>query len=113
MGGLGNVGDNVFEAPGGTYRGMSMRAFDPARHACGAAGGWTVARRGHRAAVSGSFDKGIGTLIGDDVIGGEKVQVRSQWSACHAALGTLGTGHFERWPNWEPNWIAELERASG
>jgi hypothetical protein len=113
MGGLGNVGDNVFHAPGGTYRGMSMRAFD-------ADGGvwrswWLDGRTPSDIgpAVAGRFDKGTGTLIGEDMQNGEKVQVRSRWSHI-----TRNTARWEQAVSrdgkaWEANWVADLERAPG
>jgi hypothetical protein len=39
MGGYGNVDDNVLEYPGGAYRAVTLRSFDPSsRH--GRSGGW-------------------------------------------------------------------------
>jgi hypothetical protein len=112
MGGLGNVGDNVFHAPGGTYRGMSMRAYDPVD---GVWRSWWLDGRTPRdigPAVAGRFDKGAGTLIGADVMNGEKVQVRSRWSHI-----TRNTARWEQavsrdGTRWEANWVADLERAT-
>lgn len=112
MGGLGNVGDNVFEAPGGTYRGMSMRVFDPKQQMWRS---WWLDGRTPQdigPAVAGRFDRGTGTLIGEDRVNGEKVQVRSQWSRI-----TPKSAHWEQalsrdGRRWETNWVAELERAS-
>jgi hypothetical protein len=113
MAGLGNVGDNVFEAPGGTYRGMSMRSYDAQARVWRS---WWLDGRSPGEigpAVAGKFDKGTGTLIGDDVIKGEKVQVRSQWSKI-----TKTSAHWEQaisrdGKRWETNWIADLERVPG
>lgn len=112
MGGLGNVGDNVFEAPGGTYRGMSMRVFDPESRLWRS--WWLDGRKPSdiAPAVAGSFDKGTGTLIGDDVIAGEKVKVRSQWSHITPRSARWEQATSKDGRTWEPNWIAELERAS-
>jgi hypothetical protein len=111
MAGLGNVGDNVFEAPGGTYRGVSMRAFDSTAKVWRS--WWLDGRRPSDIgpAVAGKFDKGTGTLIGEDMINGAKVQVRSQWSKI-----TPKSAHWEQATSrdgrrWETNWIADLERA--
>ena len=97
MGGLGNVGDNVFDAPAvGTYRGMSVRAFDTKPSACGAAGGSTAADPATIASsVAGTFENGVGTLTGDDEIDGRKVQVRSRWSDITAKSAALGTGDVD------------------
>jgi hypothetical protein len=111
MAGLGNVGDNVFEAPGGTYRGVSLRAYDTQAKVWRS---WWLDGRTPSVigpAVAGRFDRGTGTLIGDDVVNGEKVQVRSQWSKI-----TRSTAHWEQalsrdGQRWETNWVADLERA--
>jgi hypothetical protein len=113
MGGLGNVGDNVFEAPGGTYRGMSMRAFDPDARVWRS---WWLDGRSPRdiaPALAGKFDQGTGTLTGDDVIAGEKVQVRSRWSHVTRASVRWEQAISKNGKAWEPNWIAELERTGG
>lgn len=110
MAGLGNVGDNVFETPGGTYRGMSMRAYDPEKRVWRS---WWLDGRSPReisTAVSGTFEKGTGTLIGEDVIDGQKTLVRSQWSKI-----TQKSTHWEQATSrdgqrWETNWVADLER---
>jgi hypothetical protein len=110
MAGLGNVGDNLFEAPGGTYRGVSLRAYDTQAKLWRS--WWLDGRRPSEIgpAVAGRFDQGTGTLIGDDVIAGEKVQVRSQWSKI-----TKTSAHWEQalsrdGQRWETNWVADLER---
>ena len=103
MGGLGNVGDNVFHAPGGTYRGMSLRAFDATAKVWRSwwVDGRTPADIG--APVSGTFANGVGTLIGDGA--------RSTWSRVDSAS--------PRWEQaiakngaWETNWIADFTRVS-
>jgi hypothetical protein len=112
MGGLGNVGDNLFEAPGGSYRGMSMRAYDAETRAWRS---WWLDGRSPReisTAVTGTFAKGKGTLIGEDVIDGQKMLVRSQWSKI-----TRQSTHWEQATSrdgqrWGTNWVADLERVS-
>lgn len=112
MGGLGNIGDNVFDAPGGAYRGMSVRAFD--RTAKQWSSWWldgrtpTVISSGLR----GAFSDGVGTFVGDDSHEGRPIKVRSQW--------TNLAGQAPRWEQaasadggrtWETNWIADFTRA--
>jgi hypothetical protein len=101
MGGLGNVGDNVFHSPDGTYRGMSLRAYDPNERVWRSwwVDGRTPADIG--AALTGRFENGMGTLTVDGA--------RSQWSR-------IDTG-APRWEQaisrngaWETNWIADFER---
>jgi len=111
MGGLGNVGDNVFQAPSGTYRGVSVRALDATTKQWRS--WWLDGRKPHTIAssVAGTFKDGIGTLLGDDEIDGRKVRVRSQWSRT-----TGKTPHWEQATSiegikWDTNWTADFERA--
>ncbi|MBC8024914.1 MAG: hypothetical protein H7Y89_02895 [Steroidobacteraceae bacterium] len=111
MGGLGNVGDNVFDVATGAYRGVSMRAFDTEQRVWRS---WWLDGRTPAtisSSVSGRFEKGIGTLIGEDSIDGRKVQVRSRWSNI-----TVKTARWEQATStdgkrWETNWSADLERS--
>jgi hypothetical protein len=103
MGGLGNVGDNVFHAPGGTYRGMSLRAYDVSAKLWRS---WWVDGRTPTdigAPLSGAFENGIGTLTVDGA--------RSLWSRTDT-----GTPRWEQAVSkngaWETNWIADFERVT-
>lgn len=110
LGGYGNVGDNVFEAAGGTYRGLSVRAFDRDKKQW--LSWWLDGRNPSFAPpVRGSFKDGIGTFIGDDVYNGKPIKVRSQWSRI--------TPTSTRWEQassqdggatWETNWVSDMER---
>ena len=111
MGGLGNVGDNVFHAPSGKYRGVSMRAYDPATKLWRS---WWLDGRMPQdisPSVSGGFANGVGTLTGEDLVNGEKVQVRSRWSGITGTTAQWEQAISRDGKRWEPNWIAELERA--
>jgi hypothetical protein len=111
LGGLGNVGDNVFEAPAGSYRGVSVRAFDITTRQWQS--WWLDGRTPARIApsVRGGFTNGIGTLIGDDEREGRPVKVRSRWSEI-----TPDSAHWEQalstdgGERWEPNWVADFKR---
>ena len=112
MGGLGNVGDNVFHAPSGTYRGVSVRAFDGAARQWRS--WWLDGRQPTNIAssVAGTFAGGVGTLLGDDELDGRKVRVRSQWSRI-----ATRTPHWEQATSpdgkaWETNWSADFTRES-
>jgi hypothetical protein len=110
MGGLGNVGDNLFEAPGGSYRGLSMRSFDPNTKMWRS---WWLDGRTPSViapALAGKFDQGTGTLIGDDVIGGRKVKVRSVWSRITPRSAQWEQAISDDGKRWQANWIAELDR---
>jgi hypothetical protein len=112
LGGLGNVGDNVFEAPAGTYRGVSVRAFDSATRQWQS--WWLDGRTPSRisSSVRGEFANGIGTLTGDDDLDGKPVKVRSRWSDT-----ATPSPHWEQASSkdggktWETNWVADFSRA--
>ena len=111
LGGFGNVGDNVFDVPAGAYRGMSVRTYDETARAWRT--WWLDGRTPAKLSpsVSGRFENGVGTLIGDDLQDGKPVKVRSQWSAMTAA-----SAHWEQamsadgGTTWETNWVADLKR---
>ena len=63
--------------------------------------------------VTGKFDKGTGSLIGEDVIDGEKVQVRSLWSNVTAKSARWEQATSRDGRTWAANWVADLERAPG
>jgi hypothetical protein len=101
MGGLGNVGDNVFHAPGGTYRGMSLRAFDPGAKQWRSwwVDGRTPADIG--APLSGVFANGVGTLAGDGA--------RSTWSRTNTSAPRWEQA-ISKDGKWNTNWVADFER---
>jgi hypothetical protein len=113
LGGFGNVGDNVFNAAAGTYRGMSVRTYDESARLWRT--WWLDGRDATNitASVAGRFEHGVGTLTGDDVHDGKPVQVRSRWSDITATSvrweqAMSGDGGA----TWETNWIAELKRSA-
>jgi hypothetical protein len=111
LGGLGNIGDNVFEAPDGTYRGLSVRAFDTESRQWQS--WWLDGRKPSLIApsVRGTFANGIGTLTGEDELDGRKVLTQSRWSDT-----TATSAHWEQSSSmdggatWKANWIADLSR---
>jgi hypothetical protein len=114
MNGWANVDDNVFKIPGGDYRGVGLRAYDPK------AGQWAIWWLDGRnpfgeldPPVKGCFKNGVGTFYADDTLRGKKVRVRFVWSHI--------TPTSARWeqafsPNggktWETNWTMEFRRVS-
>ena len=69
MGGYANVDDDLFEVPGGTYRGVAPRSFDAK------SGQWSIWWMDSRTPlatldppVRGSFYNGVGTFYGDDTL---------------------------------------------
>lgn len=113
MGGLGNVGDNVFHSRDGAYRGMSVRAFDPEARLWRS---WWLDGRHPRdiaPALSGTVADGRITLTGEEIRHGVKRHLRSQWSRIDTdhphweqAISTDGR-------RWRTNWSADFERSSG
>ncbi len=111
LGGQGNVDDNVLELPGGTYRGVGVRAFNPETRQ------WSIWWIDSRLAtidppVRGGFKDGVGTFLGDDVHKGRPVTVRFRWSEL--------TGDAAKWDQafstdggktWETNWLMQFTRA--
>ena len=111
MGGYGNVDDNVIELPGGHYRAVGLRAFDPKTKQW--AIWWLDGRDPHRLdpPVVGGFSGGIGTFYGDDVFKDRPIRVRFLWSAI-----TATSCHWEQafspdgGKTWETNWIMDIKR---
>ena len=69
MGGSVNVDDNVFKVPGGEYRGVSVRAYDPT------SGQWAIWWLDGRnpfseldPPVKGHFENGVGTFYADETL---------------------------------------------
>ena len=78
--GGGNIDDNFLELPGGAYRAISLRTYDPATDRWSI--WWLDGRSPGRLdpPVVGGFDDGIGTFIAEDVFDGRPILVRFLWS---------------------------------
>ena len=115
MGGLGNVSDNLFNVPGGAYRGVSLRAYDSKT------GQWAVWWLDGRdplgeldPPMKGCFDSsgGNGVFYGEETFKGKPVRVRVTWS--HV---TANSAHWEQafsadgGKTWEVNWVSDFRRA--
>jgi len=112
LGGLGTVDDNLLELPGGTYRAVGMRAFDPKT------GHWAIWWLDGRnpttidPPVYGGFKDGVGTFTGDDTLDGKPIKVRFQWTEMKA-----NSAHWEQafspdgGATWEVNWRMQFTRA--
>jgi len=112
MDGYANEDDNIFNVPGGAYRGVSLRAYDPKT------GQWAIWWLDGRnpfgdldPPVKGSFKDGIGTFYADDTLRGKPIRVRFLWSHI--------TPTSARWEQafsadggktWEINWTTQFER---
>jgi hypothetical protein len=112
MDGRVNVDDDVFNVPGGAWRGVALRAYDPksARWSI-----WWVDSRNPSAnldpPMKGQFENSIGTFYADDTLRGKPIKVRFIWS--HK---TPSTARWEQayspdgGKTWETNWTQELRR---
>ncbi|WP_423603011.1 hypothetical protein [Sphingomonas sp. MS122] len=111
LGGNGNVGDNLMQAPSGTFRGVGFRAWDPATREW--LSWWLDGRDPSRIGqpLRGRFVDGIGTYLSDDVHEGRPVKTRVTWSRI--------TGKTARWEqafsadggqSWEVNWTSDFTR---
>lgn len=92
MGGYANVDDDVFDVPGGAYRGVAPRSFDPKT------GLWSIWWMDSRyptapmdPPVKGSFHNGVGTFYADDTENGRPIRIRFIWSKI-----TRTTCHWEQ-----------------
>lgn len=113
MDGLGTIDDNSLELPGGSYRALGIRAFDPitAKWAIW----WLDGRNPTKIEppVMGSFDGDAATFIGRDTYNGRAVTVRFRWLDIHGPRP-----HWEQafsadeGTRWEVNWRNYFTRTS-
>lgn len=112
LGGLGNIDDNWIDLPGGAYRAISVRSFDPqlAQWAIW----WLDGRAPHQldVPVVGGFTGGDGAFFADDMFDGRPIRVRFLW--------TLTDTPSPQWEQafsadagatWETNWVMRFDRA--
>lgn len=112
LGGTGNIEDNLLHLPGGDYRAVALRSYDPVT------GTWAIWWLDGRAPhsldtpVIGRFEDGTGSFYADDMHEGRPVRMRFLW------LGT--DGDTPRWEQalsadggetWETNWTMDFTRA--
>ena len=111
MGGPANIDDNIFNLPPGPFRGVSLRAFNPATKMW--AIWWLDSRFPDKidVPVVGSFKGGVGTFLADDMWEGKPVKVRFIWSGI--------TRDAREWEQafsadggrtWETNWTSSFRR---
>ncbi len=113
LGGQGNLDDNVIELPAGSYRAITLRAFDPATERW--AIWWLDARHPHSLDVPmiGHFTDGVGTFFADDTIDGRAIKVRFLWTditktGCRWQQAFSSDGGA----SWETNWIMNFTRTA-
>ena len=112
MDGWGNVEDNVLNPPGGTYRAVALRSYDPG------SAQWAIWWHDGRnpfgtldPPVKGRFENGVGNFYSDDTLDGKPIRVRYTWS--HT------TSDSARWQQayspdagktWQTNWVMDFQR---
>ncbi len=111
LGGLGNMDDNLLGLPGGAYRAVTLRTYNPETRQ------WTIWWLDGRTPgsldkpVVGSFKKGVGTFYTDDELKGRPIRIRFLW--------TMPATDKPRWEQafssdggetWETNWIMNFTR---
>jgi len=113
LGGQANVDDSVVNLPGGAYRGIGLRAFDPKTQRW--ADWWLDGRHPHRldAPVIGRFAGGVGTFLSDDAFEGRPIKVRGVWSRIAAdSLQWEQAFSPDGGANWETNWVMRYTRTA-
>jgi len=109
--GQGDVDDNVLQAPGGPYRAVSLRSFDPKTRLWSI--WWLDSRHPHELdpPVVGGFRNGVGTFLANDTLNGRPIVVRYVWSEI-----TLNSARWQQafsgdaGKTWETNWVMEFHR---
>jgi hypothetical protein len=107
-----NVDDNVLELPSGTYRAVTIRAYDPEKQTWSI--WWLDSRHPHDLGVPvvGAFEDGTGTFFADDVLNSQPVRVRFLWSDITAASACWQQAFSnDGGATWETNWVMDFERA--
>lgn len=112
MEGQGNVDDTYIGKPGGAYRAVGLRGYDPKSRTW--AIWWLDGRDPHVIGppVVGNFENGVGAFEGDDTFDGKPIKARFIWSNI-----TANSAHWEQafspdgGRTWEVNWRMDLTRA--
>ncbi|HZP99314.1 MAG TPA: DUF1579 domain-containing protein [Reyranella sp.] len=112
LGGWGNSDESQINLPGDSYRGMSVRTWDPRK------GLWTIhwfdSRFPGRLAppVKGAFEKGIGIFHGEDEFKGRPIRVRYLWSRTgeDSARWEQAFSPDRSGSSWETNWYMDFTK---
>ena len=113
MEGSANVGENFFDMPGGAYRGVGLRSYDPKS---GQWASWWLDGRDPFGDLDppakGHFENGIGTLYADSTFQGKPVRVRVLWSRITPASARWEQSFSaDGGKTWEMNWVSDFRRA--
>jgi hypothetical protein len=113
FGGLAHV-DHITsgtDAPGGAWEGLTLRQFDPDERVWRI---WWASTRnpGHLdPPLSGRFRDGVGIFAGDDVLAGQPIKIRFEWT-CPAPGSARWAQEFSRdgGDTWQLTWTMEFRR---
>jgi hypothetical protein len=111
LGGQANVDDNILDKPGGPYRAVTIRAFDPKAQKWSI--WWLDGRHPDKLGVPmvGSFDDGLGTFLADDTFEGRAIKVRFLWSRITPQSCRWEQAYSEDGgKTWETNWVMDFTR---
>jgi hypothetical protein len=113
LGGLGTIDDNLVELPGDPYRGISVRAYDPATDRWSI---WWLDGRNPAALdtpVLGRFDGSTGTFTGRATFQGRPIVMRFRWRDIHGARPWWEQAFSaDDGATWEVNWRNYFSRVS-
>lgn len=111
LGGTANLNDSIVNRPGGSYRGLGLRAYD-AKTSTWA--DWYLSTRNPTTIDVpgiGRFANGVGTFLSDDTHDGKLVKVRGLWS--HITPNSLQWEQAfspDGGKTWETNWVMRYTR---
>jgi len=113
MDGWSNVDDNVLDMPGGAYRAVGLRAYDPktAQWAI-----WWLDGRNPFGEldppVKGRFTDGVGNFYAETTLRGKPIRMRFTWSHITATSAQWEQAFSpDGGKTWEMNWHMDFERA--
>lgn len=110
MEGTGNVDDNVFNDPAGSYRAAALRRINPKT---GLWNIWWFDERYDEVGVpmQGRFQDGVGTFLADETLAGKSIKVRFIWSHITPVSARWGQAFSpDGGETWEVNWQMWFER---
>jgi hypothetical protein len=113
LGGLGNIDDNSLDIPSGSYRGVSIRAFDPKTQKWAI---WWLDGRNPthiEPPVLGGFEANAGTFTGRDTLRGQPILMRFRWNDVHSQRPWWEQAFSpDDGATWEVNWRNYFTRTS-